>query len=395
VGDPVRIRQVLLNLAGNAVKFTESGGITLELTATDPPVGVRFAVVDTGCGIPEAQRHRLFQAFSQLDASTTRKHGGTGLGLVISHGLVHGMGGTLEVDSTPGAGSTFVAWLPLAAASEGEPDPRTVRGERPGPVRVPLESTWERVVVVDPWPDNRRAVRGLLAPTSIELREVASPRSLRREDHIPSAHTLILIRSEDRTALEETLADLDLEVTTVVTVTTGIPERLGAHPAMRRVVRPLRRASLERLFRDESTEEVVSTEPRRAPGTRGHVLVVEDNVVNQKLALMVLKRAGFTSSVAVNGREALDRLRAADEPFDAVIMDCQMPVMDGFEATGHIREGEVGTGSHLPILAMTANSTPEDRQRCLDAGMDDYLTKPFRPDALIEVLERIVGRAAA
>lgn len=391
-GDPVRIRQVLLNLVGNAVKFTATGGVTVELTPTDSPAGVRIAVRDTGCGITDEQRDHLFQAFSQLDASTTRRHGGTGLGLVISHGLVLGMGGRLDVESIPGEGSAFVTWLPLDAADAS--DVSEARGRRPGPVLVPTDCRWERVVVVDPWPDNRRAARALLAPTAIEVIDHGHPGKLMRTDLSPSARTLLLARAEDHEEIAERLAALDTTVTTAYTATSRSAGRTLPDGA-RRVTRPLRRSTLERLFGGDDAAKATD-----APGTptlenRGHVLVVEDNAVNQKLATMLLHRAGFTTEVASNGQMGVEQALAPDAAFDAIVMDCQMPVMDGFEATRRIRAAEHEPRSHVPIVAMTANAMAEDRERCLAAGMDDYLTKPVRADALIAVLDRLVVRRAA
>jgi len=414
VGDPVRIRQVLLNLVGNAVKFTTTGGVTVELSATHDPDGVRMAVIDTGCGFSEEQRTRLFQAFSQLDASTTRRHGGTGLGLVISNGLVTGMSGRLEVESVPHRGSTFEARLPHRAAALAEVDERwTVH---PGPVRAPTDCPWERVVVVDPWPDNRRAARALLDPTALEVIDVDTPRALTRSILTPATRTLLLARVEDHEDVTDRLATLAIEVATAYTASSGTSRHRLATLAIevataytassgtsrqalpegeRRIPRPLRRSTLERLLQSRGVRNEPDATTGECPTGRGHVLVVEDNAVNQKLATMLLQRAGFTSEVASNGEEGASRALADDAAFDAIIMDCQMPVMDGFEATRRIREAEATRGRHVPIVAMTANAMAEDRARCLEAGMDEYLTKPVRIDALASILDRLVVRRAA
>ena len=269
-GDPGRLRQVLLNLVGNAIKFTHEGRVVVRVSRTggDELGAVRFEVADTGIGIASEAQGRLFQPFSQADTSTTRRYGGTGLGLVICRLLAEAMGGTIGVESEPGRGSTF--WFTVAVKRGAE------------------------------------ASAPLLGGDLVPLAAVARARPA-----------------------ESTAA--------------GAPRSLC-------------------------------------------ILVAEDNAVNQRVAVRMLEKAGHRVDLVENGREAVEAL--GRKPYDLVLMDCLMPQMDGFEATRAIRAAEVGTDRHVPIVALTANAMQQDRERCLAAGMDDYLAKPFTKQALTTVVER-------
>jgi len=277
IGDPRRLRQVITNLVGNAIKFTDRGEVAVRVervSSSQETALVRFSVHDTGIGIEPEQIGRLFQSFQQADSSTTRRFGGTGLGLSISRQLVELMGGRISVESTPGAGSTFQ----FSAKLEVAPSAR-------GPRRSILPQDGARVL-----PDDRAARPDLVDP-------------------------------------KELLA-----------------------------------------------------ESRR-------ILLVEDSVANQKVALAMLRDGGHRVVVAGNGREAVELLRS--EAFDVVLMDVQMPELDGFAATSAIRGAEAGTGRHVPIVAMTAHALHGDREKCLAAGMDDYLAKPVRREDLLRILARV------
>ncbi len=349
-GDSTRIRQVLINFLSNAVKFTESGLIAVrirEVSGGDKPI-VRFEVEDTGTGISEEGQKRLFKEFSQVDASITRRFGGTGLGLAISRRIVEGLGGTIGVTSREGRGSTFFFELPLARAEAADLDPAPLHGAS---VWVKGRTTAEAAAIVTTF-----AYFG--------------------------AHT-----TED-----ETGADI------AVIVTTLPPDHQRARldiafsqTAPRVVGKPARPANtLTPAIVAASIAGSLATEDKcRAPGEDAavpkglRVLVVEDNRINQQVALRLLSRLGIEAALAENGAEALAMVNARD--FDIVFMDMQMPVMDGLEATRAIRRSS-GRGRNVPIVAMTANAFAADREACLKAGMNGFLPKPVERDDLLSVL---------
>jgi signal transduction histidine kinase/CheY-like chemotaxis protein len=395
-GDPSRLRQVLLNLGSNAVKFTEAGDVTLraERIAAGEPVRVRFSVSDTGIGIPEERAHRLFQAFSQLDASTTRRHGGTGLGLAISKRLVELMGGELTVLSEAGKGSSFSFTLPfeLGAALPAQPTPL-----------AKLDGL--RVLVVDDNATNLRVAQELLLAWGCEAELAAN-----------GAEALQLTAgAAERNALFD-LALLDLQMPEMdgrelarrlkadprsarvpLVLLTSMPQR-GDAPAAAQIgfdaylTKPIKRAALHdaiatlvgasRAQRPLPTRPVTEHSLRELKGPRGRVLVVDDSSINQLVAVRMLEKAGCRCDVAANGLEAVSALASA--PYDLVFMDCQMPEMDGFEATRRIR----AQGRRVPIIAMTAGAMVGDRERCLEAGMDDYIAKPVQTPELYQKLDQ-------
>ena len=401
-GDPGRVRQVLLNLIGNAVKFTERGRVVVSVRPYDSSDGgarVAFRVTDTGIGIPRKLQRRLFHSFSQADASTTRRFGGTGLGLAISRRLVDLMGGSIEVESEPGHGSSF--WFALRfARAEG----RIAPDER-------LQGVRALVAIADP--EARAALlevlgaEGLL-PRGVEDRDgLQAELTLSKKDGRPSA--VLLLDGSLATDGQELQRMVCGEGPAVVLMVAwgGRTDRRALRESRVRawLTRPARRRQLRRALLAALGLEAdplaplpsregdgASSQPNAsaAPARSAPVLVVEDNAVNRKLTIALLERFGHRCEVACNGREAVEALER--QRYELVVMDCQMPEMDGFEATRRIRERE-GAARHTPILAMTANAMEGDRERCLTAGMDDYVTKPIRPATLREAVERLLGTA--
>jgi PAS domain S-box-containing protein len=399
IGDGGRLRQVLLNLAGNAIKFTDRGEVAVRIDAS--PAGprrvrIRGEVRDTGIGIPDGWRPRLFQPFTQADSSATRRHGGTGLGLAISRQLVELMGGTIGCESEPGVGSCF--WfeveLPVAEVPAA-------------PVAAPiLSANGARVLCVDDNSANRDILAGQLAGLGLACETVASgPEALvrLRTPALPPVAAVVLDwHMPEMSGLELALAiraDVALERLPLVMLSSAGPMDDPATAAAvgfaAFLVKPVRvgalRTCLGRVLAEHRPEPPARvTEPASAAGGPARplrLLVAEDNPANQIVARMLLEKMGFHVEVADNGEQALGRL--AQAPFDAVLLDCQMPVLDGYETARRIRAGKVaGVDRRIPLIALTAYALPEDRMRCLQAGMDDYLTKPLRASALQDALLR-------
>ena len=401
-GDPTRLRQILLNLLTNAVKFTADGEVLVRAELEDESgdeVSVRLSVSDTGIGItPEAQAG-LFSAFSQGDASTTRKYGGTGLGLAICKQLVGLMRGELGVESEFGEGATF--WLRVRFARA---EPSTDEASTPVSTLI-----GKRLVV---------AVRNATLRDLLALRLRAWGGVVTFADGPEAGLAAVsagVAASEERVVLltdarEETLrqtvdrSDRDGNMPMRVILLSRLGERMDPAEAGRlgvvaQLSRPPRRGALLDALTLIFGEEVLPTvdgenqnveNPHRSGAPSIKVLLVEDNPVNQRVAIRMLEKLGNDVELAENGREAVDRV--AQERYDIVFMDCQMPIMDGFEATARIRERELPS-ERVPIVAVTANALPEDQRRCLDAGMDGHLSKPFRLEEVRSVLERYVGTA--
>ncbi|MCK6445459.1 MAG: response regulator [Planctomycetes bacterium] len=406
-GDPGRLRQILLNLLSNAVKFTDRGEVLLEVTLESDANGVanvHFLVKDTGIGIPADRMHRLFHSFSQLDASTTRKYGGTGLGLAISRQLVELMHGRIWVESEIGKGSSFSFVVPLTKQ-------RNVQT-----VEAPLPRRFGRlrILIVDDNATNRRIMREQLATWGALSEEV---------DHGAKVLDAMRAAKRERRPFDLVLLDFqmpDMDGEMVARAINSDPEVGGVPLVLLSSVwgvsevaklktagfsaclgKPVKQSQLfdciavlmgtgkpqevlakTGILTREKLEQMVERE-------RIRVLVAEDNVVNQKVAVRLLRRLGYRCEVANNGQEALDALATGE--FHAVLMDCQMPVLDGFAATARLREIEAQRGGHMPVIAMTANAMAGDRELCLHAGMDDYISKPVDPEALAQSLERWTG----
>ena len=398
--DANRLRQVLTNLLGNALKFTDQGEIvahaTVERAGEEGAATLRFEVADTGIGVDTEGQSTLFEPFSQADSSTTRRFGGTGLGLAISKELVQLMGGEIGVESTPGSGSRFWFTVPVEPAETlAEPAPS-------------VDFAGTRALVVDDNETNRTILVTQLASWGMEADAAAGAgEALERLSGAAAEgrpYGLALLDFQmpgtmDGGALAAAIRDRPaISATRLILLTSmgqvASAEELHVDGALTKPVNQsqLHDAIATILARTPATAApapAATAEPERL-GTRlgagAHVLVAEDNAVNRLLAVRLLERLGCSVDVATNGAEALEMSAASD--YGAIFMDCQMPVLDGYEATARIREREAG-GGHVRIVAMTANTMEGDRERCIAAGMDDYLPKPLR----VEDLEIALGRA--
>jgi PAS domain S-box-containing protein len=406
-GDPGRIRQVLTNLAGNALKFTERGqvNIVVSLETEDAATAtVKFTVRDTGIGISEQQLDKLFQPFTQADASTTRKYGGSGLGLSIVKGLVDLMGGSIGAESEVGVGSTF--WFTAALA-------KMDAGLIPVEALEVADIFGARVLAVDDNETNRKVLAGMLGSWGCGHEEVesadAAVRALRKAaaegDPFRVAILDMHMPGVDGEMLGAAIRnDRALHETALIMMTSGGSRgdaaRMEKAGFAAYLVKPVRQSQLYDCLAAVMGREL-PTEVRVGPLTgiitrhtlaeqakqRLHILLAEDNPVNQKVALMTLQKLGYRADVVGNGREAVSALQST--AYDLVLMDVQMPDIDGMEATRLIRDPRSGVRDPATrIVALTAHAMAGDRQKCLDAGMDDYMTKPIRPDELAEVLAR-------
>jgi two-component system, sensor histidine kinase and response regulator len=406
-GDPGRLRQVLVNLLGNAIKFTRQGEIVLRVTteaATPQGVVLAFSVSDTGIGIPRDRQQSVFEAFTQADSSTTRIYGGTGLGLTISSQLVHLMGGRIWLESDPGRGSTFhfTARFALAAAPAA-----------PAPVLDAIDLRGVSVLIVDDNAPHRRRLEEMLSgwdmvPTLVgSAPEALATLQLAQESGRPFRLVVADARMPDADgfSLAEALqTDPAIANGTVVILTSaGEPgdaarcRELGVAAYLTKPIKrsDLREAILSALGLQPAHKErplLVTRHSLREARRAGRILLVEDNPVNQLVARRVLETRGYTIVTANNGQEALAILDAAAfVGFVCVLMDVQMPEMDGFQCTALIRKREQMTGGRLPIIAITAHAMEGDEARCLAAGMDGYLSKPIQPDELFDLVERHAG----
>ena len=407
-GDPDRVRQVLVNLVGNAIKFTHKGGILVEAGLDSNPEAdpfrLHFTVRDTGIGIPVEKQQVIFDAFSQGDGSTTRQYGGTGLGLTITRRLVELMGGKVWVESQPGQGSTFHFTLQFAPP-ENTSSGRNVR-------RAELERL--RVLIVDDNETNRMILDEMLknwrmVPTLADGGEAALM-TMRGARDQGNSFPLVLLDGhmpgmDGFEVARRIKADPSLAGATIMMLTSD--RQIGDAARCRKLgikvhlVKPIGQSDLFNGILNalgtqilDSASTVVSDKGHKAMRPL-RLLLAEDNPVNSRLAITLLNKRGHEVVHATNGREALDFLEAAGfKGFDAVLMDVQMPEMDGMEATAAIRARERVLGSHLPIIGVTAHAMKGDRERCLEGGMDGYVSKPVRPDLLFSELARLVPGAA-
>jgi two-component system, sensor histidine kinase and response regulator len=407
-GDPVRLRQIVLNLVGNALKFTERGEIVIRVrveSVSGQSISLHFSIRDTGIGIPREKHTSIFESFTQADGSMSRKYGGTGLGLTISARLVAIMGGRIWVESEVGKGSTFHFTSGYRLISDHEH-----RAEAPAVI------AWNRlpVLVVDDNETNRRILLEMLQhwgmkPTLAESGKTALV-ALHAVKDTPAPFPLILVDAHmpemDGFALTEHIVAMpEFRNSAIIMLTSaGQPrdaQRCRDLGLAGYVTKPVGQSELldivsaalgrtaGRALRKESESDLPLTPAKRAL----RILLAEDNVVNQKLAVLLLERRGHSVTVAGNGNEALAALQRQN--FDACLMDVQMPELNGLETTAAIRSRENGTARHLPIIAMTAHAIKGDRDICLRAGMDAYLSKPVRADELYQAIETLVaGRAA-
>ncbi len=386
IGDPTRVRQVLSNLLGNAVKFTDAGEIEIiasaEAVASPEDVVLRFGVRDTGVGIDGETLSRLFQPFTQADGSTTRVYGGTGLGLAISSDLARAMGGRIDVTSVPARGSTFTLVIPT----------RTVTAESPDDRVMPLAGS--SVLVLEPHEGTRRMLADAVISLGGSVSSMSHPGELREAPEQDTPYSLALVAERFLHATEgtpdtETLRQLTRRTPLVMTGMVGAraPETLDL-PIRGVLQKPVSRASLAAMV--QQPDSAPSAPSVEASPIGAHVLLAEDNVVNQKIALAMLTRLGCTVEVATQGAAAVIAWQSGRH--DVVLMDCQMPVMDGYEATRQIRGLEASLDRpRTPIIALTANALTGDRELCIAAGMDDHLGKPFTLSGLRGAIERWCG----
>lgn len=408
-GDVGRIRQVLTNFVGNAIKFTETGEVVIQATLrseTETTATIVFSVSDTGIGIPPEAQRRLFRPFFQVDASTTRRYGGTGLGLAISHQLVELMGGEIGVDSMEGQGARF--WFTLTL--EKQPAPASAI-----PLPSPPDFSHTRLLVVDDNTTNRTIVRYQASAWGIQIDEADSAEAALAQLQIQAQqghpYDLVILDMQmpgmNGEMLGHHIKTNPLLASTQLVMMTSLNHWEGAKNAMQigfsgYLVKPVKQSRLL----DAIVTALSSVPPTIAPHSsitptdrpevdqvdnslsqtlapKLKILLVEDNIVNQKVTLNQLKQLGYNTDIAGNGQEALQMMEQIS--YDLVLMDCQMPVLDGYSATQVIRQRE-GNTRHTVIIALTANAMKEDRDRCLNAGMDDYLSKPILKDPLAERL---------
>jgi two-component system sensor histidine kinase/response regulator len=403
VGDPTRLRQVVLNLLGNAIKFTEHGEVTLQCaldSQTSADALLHLRVTDSGIGIPQEQQAAVFSAFTQADSSMTRKYGGTGLGLTISARLVEMMGGRIWLESEPGKGSTFHFTAQVAIGT------KRARG-----ASAPVNLVDMPVLVVDDNATNRRILHDTLSHWHMRSTEVASglgalallARSVSSPNHFP----LILVDAQmpeiDGFTLIQRIKQMpEFDSSTIMMLSSaglrGDAARCRELGVAAYLTKPVKQrellAAILTVLGDKKGREPLTTKHTLREQSRPlRVLLAEDNLVNQRVASRMLARQGHAVTIACNGREALALLE--QQPFDVVLMDVQMPLMDGFEATASIRRNEQATGKHIPIVALTAHAMKGDQERCLAAGMDRYLSKPVQAKELQETIAALVPENVA
>jgi CheY-like chemotaxis protein len=409
-GDPSRLRQVLINLLGNAIKFTERGDVVLTVTvaaddkaAVSEGLVVKFEVTDSGIGLAPEQQAKLFQPFTQADGSTTRKFGGTGLGLAICKKLVDMMGGQIGVKSTVGTGSTF--WFTIRCTARPEDHHR--------PSSMPDGLQGSRTLIVDDDALSRKILEHQLRARNLACESAEGGaqaldllrNAAERGEPFHLAILDLLMPNMDGLELARRIkAELPISSTRLILLT-SLGRRGDAKAAQDAgiaayLTKPIRQSQLYdclSLVLANASPAVSGTAQTPMPlitrhslsevqsKSRQRILVAEDNPINQKVAVKMIEKLGYRVDVAGNGREAVEALERI--PYTLIFMDCHMPDMDGFEATRAIRGREAG-GRRTPIIAMTANAMQEDRQQCLEAGMDDFLSKPVAGKALAAMLNR-------
>jgi signal transduction histidine kinase/CheY-like chemotaxis protein len=392
-GDPARVGQIVTNLVGNSVKFTERGEVRIGVRRTVEPgvSGLQILIADSGIGMTQAQMLRLYRPFTQADESMSRRFGGTGLGLSITKRLIDAMAGTITAESAPGVGTTFRVELPLEFSAA----PVTTVNVSGGHVLIVAEHAPSREIIAS----QLRVLELRVTPAHTAdqamsvLKDLASARDLPQLillDHNLSDQDGLRVARRIR----DSLCGSSPQIALLVRLGSGPTHAEAVAAGCRGIMtKPLKRDALlntlKGVFAPESTPEMPSAvhEPAGIDLTMLRVLAVDDNPVNQKLIAHLLKKLGIAARLAGNGLQALASLRESD--VDIVLMDCQMPVLDGYEATQRIRAGEAGEAARsLPIVALTAHALASDRDRCILAGMSDYMTKPIDPSVLRSLLEK-------
>ena len=403
-GDPGRLRQILINLVGNATKFTEKGEVVVKATLEDENTThatIRFSVTDTGIGIPKNRMDRLFQSFSQVDSSTTRKYGGTGLGLTISKQLVELMGGQIGVESEEGKGSEFWFTVALEKQHEGR-EAKTV---------VPEAIKGKRILIVDDNATNRYVLQEQLKSWNCQYGEASDGmralEELRLALDSKDPYEIAILdmqmpEMDGKTLGQKIKQDPDLQNTILIMMTSlgqrGDAKRLEQIGFAAYLTKPVKQSQLYNCLATVSGLQKEAQKDRPAAivtrhsltedqKRKVHILLAEDNVINQRVAISILGKLGYSADAVANGQEAVKALGII--PYNIVLMDCQMPEMDGYEATGEIRNPNSKVLDHkVPVIAMTANAMQGDREKCIEAGMDDYLSKPINPQELSDMLEK-------
>lgn len=402
-GDHYRLRQVLVNLVGNAIKFTNIGQVAVRIQTVarqDHQVTIRFSVSDTGIGISEDKLNLLFQSFSQVDASTTRNYGGTGLGLVISQGLVQLMGGTIDIESEVGTGSTFWFEIPFEIVAES-----TVAR----PITNPLAG--KRCLIVDDNISNLTILKKYITEWSLDsvattsVNEALAAVELANANNIPFDLVLTDFIMPQRNGLDlaKSLKDQPLKIILLSgsTVIDLSPYKMREYNIDGTLSKPIQRHKLYDLicglFSSDANQQLTTIADNDQPASNESkqpttcILVAEDNNINQIYVKELLKQLGYRCDIANNGHESIQCVR--QKTYGLVLMDCQMPELDGLEATQRIRQLESDgiLKGHIPIIALTANAIKGDRERCLAAGMDEYLSKPVQKDQIIHMLDQFLS----
>lgn len=402
-GDPVRIRQILINLIGNAIKFTEEGSVTIIVRLLENPrnkTKIEFSVVDTGIGIDDRDVDRLFESFSQHDSSTTRKHGGTGLGLAISKMLVEIMGGAINVKSRLGEGSNFYFSLDFKTSSSSVDE---------GLSKLNETDKNHKILVIDQSDQNREIMSELLDYIEIDYQMASSLKTaeefIRKGAEKNENYTAVFVDynlplSEDINIADELSKLIPNELMPELVLMTPIqysfdPAKLKKSGFNQFISKPILqkelRLLLSKIFQKGKpviipTIDLKKVAKEESDNIKIHILVAEDQAINQKIINQFLSRKGYKVTLVENGQIAVDKIKA--EKFDVILMDVQMPVLDGYDSTRQIRNFEKGGKTHIPIIAMTAHAMKGDREKCIAAGMDYYITKPVNPVELYETIEK-------
>ncbi|HUS05320.1 MAG TPA: response regulator [Bryobacteraceae bacterium] len=407
IGDPLRLRQILINLIGNAIKFTEQGEVLFNIqveSRDDRAVRLHFTVSDSGIGIPEAKQQHIFEAFAQADGSVSRSYGGTGLGLAISTRLVAMMGGRIWLESKPGQGSNFHFTADFGIGTTDRTktpaDPAILQGLRvlivdDNPTNITIfeetlkgwgmeaasfQNGWEALDILHRRSATEEAFQLILLDAQMpEIDGFNLARMIKADPRLAAA-TILMLSSMDLQQDAQRCRELGVNLYLTKPISQddlwNAILKIFGEPARVQLPDP----------REAITQRERSERPLR-------VLLAEDNLINQKLAMRLLQKEGHAPVLAATGRQALDALDKND--FDIVLMDIQMPEMGGIEATAIIRQNELKTGRHIPIIALTAHAMKGDRERCLEAGMDDYVSKPIQPQELFEKIGNLMGRDLA
>ena len=407
-GDPGRLRQIIVNLAGNAIKFTEKGEVVIRAALEHEDADhatIHFSVSDTGVGIPQDNLERLFDKFSQADSTTTRKYGGTGLGLTISKQLSELMGGDIGVESREGKGTKF--WFTAVLKKQPQEEK---------PMAVGKDIKGSRVLVVDDNETNRLLLKEQLASWGCHHQEVSGG-----TDALKVLHSAVIDKApfdiavidmqmpgmDGETLGKEIKKDADLKHTKLVMMTSvgkrGDARRFQEMGFTAYLTKPVKQSQFfnclsmitglqKEVSEGRSTAIVTRHSIADHNKQKVRILLAEDNEINQKVALGILKNFGYRADVVSNGKDAVNAMEKAH--YDIVIMDCQMPEMDGYTATGEIRNLRSNVLNHsVPIIAMTAHAIKGDREKCLASGMDDYISKPIQPEKLLEVIDKWLSRS--